>query len=64
MHCIGKYFLIVKEDKVSVSITGSCYILVLLVFIVFTSYSFWWPLSLGVSTVPKMKKKEQKNAPI
>lgn len=58
MHCIGKYVLIVKEGKIAVSIVNlGCFCgLVVLAFAIPIFYSFGQPLTLGVSTVPKVEK--------
>lgn len=58
MHCIGEYLLIVKEGKTSVSTVdpGCTCLLVRLHFAISIFYSFGQPLTLGISTVPKMEK--------
>lgn len=67
MHCIGEYLLIVKEGQnksVSVVDPGCTCLLVRLRFAISIFYSFGQPLTLGISTVPKMEKQEQEDAPV
>lgn len=67
MHCIGKYVLIVKEGKASpISIVnpGRVGVLVALAFAIPVFYSFGQPLTLGVSTIPKVEKEQQEDASI
>lgn len=66
MHCTWKHLLIVKEDKISVSFMDPCctWVSVIFVFADSISHSFGQPLTFGVSTVPKVEKEQQKDAPI
>ena len=58
--------MIVKEGKISVSIVnpGSACVLVTLAFAIPVFYSFGQPLTLGVSTVPKVEKEQQEDASV
>lgn len=58
--------MIVKESKIPVSFIDSCRACISVIFVFADSifHSFGQPLAFGVSTVPKMEKEQQKDAPI